>query len=412
MEIPMVTALVGGSIYAIALCQQYALVVHQIPEVFDSVNEPDYTIRSIVAAGRGIEEKSLISILQLTFGLHEVASFLLKNRSTRLVPAVLSELWRRKLFGQWSALALKFPECLAGIDASKSIMSLRDLPADQLAPFAAILEASGSIGDALRLYIKAGASLSVVQMLSEAPEIAYEHGEDLVRMAIQSLKDNDKATAIRLLTFLSDGAEKVPPKRVLPLLSFDWAALEIYFRAFDQSEVPLEVSNAYVCGLAVNRPGEVIEFAESGLCDPGVALGALLRLGKLAEYGELLSRIDRRKYSQLLVLRREFQKLRELISNEKSLLEPALEIASFDEDFFCELADHYDEMGVGANELIESIPKTAKSRCLAKGLKAMGTKVTATISAEITAEEICREESFKIFSKRMKERRTAAIVIL
>ena len=415
IDVPPLSVMSSSISFAVAVGAQFVLVLHDIPQVFDSFSQPNSSIMGVIKENQQMSETDLFDALVLQFGLLQVAAKLQKGESEiclRLVSLVLEELWQRKLYPQWSSLALKWPEHLNTTQSSKYIMEASKIPGTPIIPFAIILEKSGDYNNAFILYLKAKVGQSVVGLLNRCDGmIVQEHIPELCDMASDALKKNDRSIADGIILYFCTNDILINPEKVVPSLQFDWDLLDLYYKSFERP--PPCAVNAYINGLATFRPHELMDFLKKNKnYDVNKTCDLLLRLGYLDEYGYILSKSSPEKYIEFLIFRQKWDLVFEEMRNNKALAHTVLQLVPYDTEYFKEFVQRLGSTDLTLSDILKELPQECPVQSLAEGFKILAQQTATNTETEIKAEEICHEEAYKVLQKRLNKRTKPKIVFL
>ena len=407
IDVPPLSAMCGSNSFAIAVGAQFVLVLHDIPQVFDAFSNPRTTIMDVIRENQQMTEVDLFDALVLQYGLLQVAAKLQKGESelcSRLVSLVLEELWQRKLYPQWSSLALKWPEHLNTNQSSKYIMEASKISGTPIIPFAIILEQSGDLNNSFILYLKAKVGDSVVLLLDKCDGmVVQEHITELCEMASDSLKKGQKQVAESIIRYFCTNDLLINPEKVVPSVQFDWDLLDLYYKTFERP--PPCVVNAYISGLATYRPDELMKFLQNNKnYDTEKTCDLLLRLGYLDEYGYIISKKSPEKYVEFLIFRQKWDVLFDEIRQNKALAHTVLQLVPYDSEYFKEFVQRLGSIDMSLSDVLKELPQECPAQSLAEGFRILAQQTTANSEIESRAEEICHDEAYKVLQKRLDKR--------
>ena len=417
VEVPLISTMCGSNCFAIAAGPQFLLVISDIHETFDAFSKPGSTFWSVLEASKNLSDADLFDALMLQFGAQQVADQLENGIGgyESLIPHVCEELWRRKLYKQWSGIALKWPRYVNEAQNPKYIMEASNTPGTPIIQFAAILEKRGNTNNAFELYVKEKMGQSVAALINKCDgKVVQEHVEELVELVSEYLKkpdEKDKDVARAIIRYFCINDVLIDPEKVVSQIKFDWELLSLYYTTF---EVPPKcVVEAYLGGIATHEPQKLMKFLkETKHYDAGKACNMLLRLGLMDEYEYLVSQSSPEKYIEFLIFRNKWGALIDAIKKNKSLLHTAVQLVSYDRDYFNEFSRRILDTGIKFSDIVKEIPQECPAQNLSNGFKVISNKVAITADTEIKAQEICHQELFKVLKKKMDKKTKPTIVKL
>ncbi|OHT08769.1 hypothetical protein TRFO_22691 [Tritrichomonas foetus] len=410
VDVPLVSTLTGCGRYGLAACPQYALALHNIPEIFDKIAENQPMIQVL----QNFDNESNFPVITLFYGLDALLSELQSHNvsSKVLVELVLDELWSREMFDEWGLIALEYPKYLKSQHSSDRIVELmktRKFEEGSNIRFATILEASGDYWNAFIVYLKAYQIESVEAILQHVVTRIDPYLSDLIECCMIAIKSGRKEAAGNILKTLAQNPSVAKPEKIIPHLMFAWELLEMYYSGF--SDPPQEVVDAYLNGLAIYQPKMLRDFLITNKkYDVSRACDSLLKLGCIDEYGYVLSRTNTKKFLEFLVIREDWDSLFKYLEKNKKEWPFVLEMLVFDKTYFVEFIRHFEMLGISMSELLSEIPKECEPQLLSDGFKYLASVIASRNESEEIVEGICAKESFHMFEELVLTRNAEMVI--
>lgn len=414
IDVPIITAMCTCGNFVLAACSQFTLVLHESSELFDKLNGNAQLLDLLLLK---FEDMKSFRIFLLFFGLDCLSNELSSHNvsSESLVHLVLDELWERELFDQWGLLALEWPKYLKSRHSSDRIIELqktRKFDVNSNIRFAALLEASNDYWNAFLIYLSVKNVESVSTIMNNVIDRIEPYINDIIDLCSYALKSNKKESAMKMLHILATNQKIAKPEKIIPHLMFSWELLDMYYKGFDEKHpAPTDVANSYLNALAIYQPSKLHDF----LCsnhnyDVARACDSLLKLGCLDEYGYLLAQTNVKNYLEFLVLREDWNTLFGFLEINKKEWPYVLQMMSFDRSYFIEFVKHFDMLNISLSEFISEIPKESEPTMLAEGFNVLTKIISSRNESEEIVEDICCNESFRLFEELLISRSEGMII--